>query len=391
MKSWDDASEDCLYINLYTPAKTTADHLPVMVWFHGGGLFVGSANEVSFNDSLALPQKDVVMVLVNQRLGALGYLAHPLLSQESEHGVSGNYGTLDQIAALQWVQKNITAFGGDPNRVTVFGQSGGGAKVTALLCSPLAKGLFQRAIIISGFFQKNRGQSLEEAQAAGEELAAKLGIDGEADVLSAMRSTSWQEIAKVTGSSALTVDGWVLPDQPANIFQAGKQNDVPLIIGACANENTSFEDISFAASSWDNVKSDAYVYVFSQVPANWKDEGAVAVHGVDVYYVFGYLDYLKTFVRYGWPVGVGLGRLPGYPKSIIPKNPDPGITEADHRVSDNEMSMWVQFAATGNPNVPGLPTWPAYDTANPQGMDIADPLQVKLWSLDVFFNSYPTD
>lgn len=142
-----EANEDnCLNLNVLTPAKKTTDRLPVMVWFHGGGLRILTANSPTYC-STGLPLHGVVLVTVNQRLGALGYLAHPLLREESEHNASGNYGTLDQIAALQWVQRNIAAFGGDPNCVTIFGESGGGTKVTSLICSPLAKGLFHKAII----------------------------------------------------------------------------------------------------------------------------------------------------------------------------------------------------------------------------------------------------
>ena len=143
------SSEDCLYLNVLTPAKKTTDKLPVMVWMHGGGYQLDNANDPLTN-APRLPQYDVVVVNVNMRLNAIGLLAHPLLSKESPKGVSGNYMFLDMIAALQWVQKNIAAFGGDPKNVTIFGESGGGAKVSNLMASPLAKGLFHRAICESG-------------------------------------------------------------------------------------------------------------------------------------------------------------------------------------------------------------------------------------------------
>ena len=142
-------SEDCLYLNVTTAARSATDKLPVMVWFHGGGLTTGWGNTDTYN-STPLPLKGVVLVSVTHRLGPMGYMAHPALSKESKHGASGNYGSLDTIAALEWVQKNIASFGGDPDLVTIFGVSGGGQKTFFLMASPLAKGLFHRAIVMSG-------------------------------------------------------------------------------------------------------------------------------------------------------------------------------------------------------------------------------------------------
>ena len=177
-------SEDCLYLNVFTPAKKASEKLPVMVWMHGGGFYCGSGNEPYYN-GLSLPSKGVVLVNVNMRLGPLGCLAHPLLSRESAKGVSGNYLFLDMIAALRWVQKNIAAFGGDPGNVTIFGESGGSAKVVNLMASPLAKGLFHRAIGESG---GGRGTPLKEMEARGERVFARLGVDKEKDPLSAARA-----------------------------------------------------------------------------------------------------------------------------------------------------------------------------------------------------------
>lgn len=143
------SSEDCLYLNVMTPAKKATDKLPVMVWFHGGGTRYGNGNS-PISNNLGLPRHGVVIVTINHRLGILGLFAHPLISQESPRGVSGNYLFLDLIASLEWVKRNIAAFGGDPDNVTIFGQSGGGLKVAALLASPLAGGLFHRAIVQSG-------------------------------------------------------------------------------------------------------------------------------------------------------------------------------------------------------------------------------------------------
>lgn len=189
-------SEDCLYLNVLTPAKKASDKLPVMVWMHGGALVTGSGNTDSYN-GLPLPLKGVVQVSVNMRLGPLDCLAHPLLSRESPQGVSGNYLFLDMVAALRWVQKNISAFGGDPDNVTMFGHSGGSFKVINLMASPLAKGLFHRAIAQSGgrvTSSGDLGTPLKGMEAVGERLFAKLGVDKGKDPLAAVRAIPWERI-----------------------------------------------------------------------------------------------------------------------------------------------------------------------------------------------------
>ncbi|GAJ11312.1 unnamed protein product, partial [marine sediment metagenome] len=196
------SSEDCLHLNVLTPAKKTTDKLPVMVWMHGGGYQLGSASD-PLGNTPRLPQHGVVLVNVNMRLNAIGLLSHPLLSRESPKGVSGNYMLWDMLAALQWVQKNIAAFGGDPENVTIFGESGGGAKVANLMASPLAKGLFHRAICESGtsvgLFMP--GKPLKELEAMGERFFARLGVDKEKDPLAAARALPWERV--VEADSAL--------------------------------------------------------------------------------------------------------------------------------------------------------------------------------------------
>src|SRR5262245_23112505 len=211
-------SEDCLHLNVVTAAKKTTDRLPVMVFFHGGGLTTGTGNSVLYNHS-ALPRKGVVLVTVNSRLGPIGYMAHPALTAESEHKASGNYGTLDLIASLQWVQANIAAFGGDPSNVLIFGESGGGTKTLSLITSPLAKGLFTKAIVESGAASASpeRTTTLQSAEEAGVRIAKKLGLENEKDVLAALRARPWKDIIAAAADSSvqyqanLTVDGWVLP------------------------------------------------------------------------------------------------------------------------------------------------------------------------------------
>jgi len=387
-------SEDCLYLNVLTPAKKETDRLPVMVWFHGGGFSIGSGNMKPWATSLSLPQHGVVLVTVNHRLGPMGLLALPALSKESPHGVSGNYLFLDLIAALQWVQKNIAAFGGDPNCVTIFGESGGAGKVDALLASPLAKGLFHRAILESGANAEGVGPkilTLKEAEALGEMLVTKyLGIDP--NDLAALRAIPAEKIIKaamnltrdlgaitVTGVSVIdapVVDGWFLPDYPTNIFKAGKQNNVPFIV--CANLGELIANKTFLRmpqlikayvdrlSSASKLGTKAYACIFSHVPSKWRKEGVLAYHGIEIPYVFGDLERLKEplhFYIFARPSGA--------------TQPDPGLTEEDKWVAEAMMTMWVQFAKTGDPSVEGLVTWPAWEPTTDQYLEIAWPLQVR--------------
>jgi para-nitrobenzyl esterase len=241
-------SEDCLYLNIWTPAKSAKDRLPVIVWIHGGGFTRGFSGTSSYNGEV-LAGKGAVIVTINYRLGVFGFFAHPELSAESGHHASGNYALLDQIAALQWVQQNIAAFGGDPSGVTIFGESAGSWAVNALMASPLAKGLFQRAIGESGgLFSPMK--ALAEAEKEGEKLVATLtpAIKPESDpralafsTLKALRAKSAEELLKAADTETVRtiVDGWVLPQDIATIFAQGKQNDVPLIVGYNADEGTA--------------------------------------------------------------------------------------------------------------------------------------------------------
>lgn len=368
-------SEDCLYLNVVTAAQKSTEKLPVMVFFHGGGLSTHTGNSPVYCNT-ALPRKGVVVVTVNSRLGALGYMAHPALTKESWKNVSGNYGTLDLIKSLVWVQKNIMAFGGDPANVTIFGESGGGSKVLSVMSSPLAKGLFHRAIIESGSMSSSEGAvtTLEEAEALGEKIAAKLGVDGEQNVLQAMRGKSWEEILQASSApevgfmANLTVDGYVLPDSVHNIFQSGKQADVPLIVGANEGEGRELSGtIPELAASMQNVKSNAYVYVFSHVPTGWRTMPCVAFHGLELPYVFGRVPdgLYANIVMYLAPGG---GCSPDV---------DPGPDEMDVVVADQMMQLWAEFAATGEPSVKGLVTWPAYESETDLYLDIGYELKVK--------------
>ncbi len=379
--------EDCLYVNVLTPARTVEEKLPVMVWMHGGGYMAGSGNESMFNN-ISLPRQGIVLVNVGMRLGVFGLLAHPLLSAESPRSVSGNYLFLDMITALEWVQRNIAAFGGDPANVTIFGESGGGAKVATLLVTPLAKGLFHHAICESGsaFAPIAPGKNPVELEAVGKKLFTQLGIDDEKDPLAAARAIPWEKI--MAAETAMTpvsdqpshmwdavVDGWLLPDTAANIFRAGKQNTASLITCANLGELTGPGSLvmpwiipAYAAmlSSERGAGARVFACIFDQVPDGWKREGCVSFHAVELPYVFGCVNSEKEWTglhHIAAPAGAG---------SHLPE-----ISETDIHVSELMMKMWAQYARTGDPNVEGLTPWPAWEPGSDRYLYVNDTLQAK--------------
>ena len=232
MESGFSLSEDCLYLNVVTPARQPDEKLPVLVWMHGGGYSMGCGNDRIWNN-YRLPQYGAVVVTLNHRLGLIGLLAHPALSKESPNKVSGNYLFLDLIASLKWIQNNISTFGGDPDNVTIFGESGGGAKVSIMMASPLAKGLFHRAICESGTALAILGSKpMVDIENNGKTLFKKLGIDSKFDPLDQVRALPFSKLLEA--SQALeppripgkppgfmwdgAIDGWMLPDSPVNIL-----------------------------------------------------------------------------------------------------------------------------------------------------------------------------
>ncbi|MCY4658274.1 MAG: carboxylesterase family protein [Acidobacteria bacterium] len=405
----DRMSEDCLYLNVWTAAEPD-DAAPVMVWIHGGGLAIGNSADITY-DGTRLAQRGVVLVTINYRLAALGYLAHPLLSAESEHGASGNYGTLDQVAALDWIQRNIAAFGGDPSRVLIFGESAGSWSVNHMMATPLARGLFHAAIGESGgsFGSMGRAQAKADIEAAGERFVEALLGDGVAPSLEAMRAASPEDILGVAPElvvSAATVDGWVFPDTVYNIFAAGEQHDVPVIVGSNADEmsilggtagaetleqfrettrtqygehaDAFFEtfpastdeeaqqafmaggtDATFGwemrtwARLMETVSSPAYLYFFSRVPPAPDAELYGAYHTAEIPYVFD---------------NFGVSPHPYANRDY---------TDTDRLLSDILASYWVNMAATGNPNSEGLPEWPAYDPEADAALHIDDTITVE--------------
>ncbi len=382
--------EDCLYLNIWTPAQSPSDRLPVLVWIYGGGFSFGSTSTPVHNGE-HLARKGVVLVTINYRVGSLGFLAHPELSAESPQQVSGNYGLLDQIAGLRWVRDNIAAFGGDPSRVTIFGESAGGISVSMLCASPLAKGLFHGAISQSGgsfgptrptTYPGENMRRLADAERSGVAYAAKAG----AASLAELRALPPERLPGGWGSGTAwpIVDGWVIPDDQFKLYESGKYNDVPVLLGYNSDEGLSFpggktpqdyveqtrkrfgphadallavypagtdrvprsardlmRDAAFGWHTWSwarlqsrTGKSTVYAYLFDQHaerPADSPEADHGMPHGVDVPYVFKTLD-----------------------------AKDPKVTPADLALSETVATYWTNFAKTGNPNGSGQPTWPPF-------------------------------
>ena len=401
------ASEDCLTLNVWTPAKSSGDRFPVMVWIHGGGFNFGSVTGPRV-DGTNLARRGVVVVSLNYRQGALGFLAHPALSRESEHQVSGNYGLLDQIAALRWVSANIAAFGGNPGNVTLFGSSAGASSQILLMVSPLARGLFHRAITQSlGYSAVGPKRRLRvpsygfgAAEAHGLSLAPDIatlrGLSAD-EVLARMPNTS--ETLGV-GLYVPIVDGYVVPEDPALLVGTNHQAKVPLLIGHNADEGLfyvrdlpktiedyrAFIRARFPAQFVDTVLarypaatdadvakvapvletesrfvapaaltaraaskvSDVYMYRFSRVAPSARSAWGGAAHTSEVSYVFDNTSGDAS-----------------------------QFEDIDRTVSRAMADAWVQFAKTGNPNGGGLPQWPVYRAPDYRLLDFGDAVAVR--------------
>jgi para-nitrobenzyl esterase len=386
-----DISEDCLYLNVWTGAKSSSERRPVYVYLYGGGFSEGSG-AVPVYDGGGLAKKGLVVVTINYRVGVLGFLAYPELTRESDHRASGNYGLLDQIAALEWVRENIARFGGDPNRVTIAGQSAGGMSVHDLTASPLAKGLFQRAIVESGGSNIDKAglaltaRSLGEAEADGQKFADSKG----AKSLHDLRAISWQKLTEAGPGGpagpglrfAPIVDGYLLPAPVREIFAQGKQNDVETLTGANQGELGGFgppgpvtaESFRKQAQQRFGAQADEFL---KQYPAATDEEAKLARSQSvrDQALVSMYLwakersRTAKTKVyEYLWDhalPGSDAERFGAFHTSEVPYvmntlyMSERPFTDADRRIADMLSSYWANFAATGDPNGKDLPPWQA--------------------------------
>ena len=406
-------SEDCLYLNIWAPPRRVdAPPAPVVVWIYGGGFTVGSASMANYSGE-RLASKGVVYVALAYRVGALGFLAHPDLSAESPHRVSGNYGFLDQIAALQWIRRNIAQFGGDPRSVTIMGQSAGSASVAVLQASPLSRGLFHRAVGMSGSVL---GTNMPRARplSAGEDWGRELQAILKTPTLESMRRLPADRILAVQGATGRygpLVDGWLLPEDPGAIFQAAKQNDVPIMIGYTRDEGFSpFNHVmtlsdyrqqakaygehapdllrlypaesdsqarrvaldigrdatlglqmrSWARAQVKKGRAPAYLYLFSRVHpyvpgVKFSDHDPTTVgsyHTADVPYWLQTLESLNLFrATREW-------------------------TAYDRELSQRMSDAIVSFARTGVPTIGGGVDWPAYRTDDERLVELGDSVRV---------------
>ncbi len=381
-------SEDCLTLNVWTAdPRPASPGRPVMVWIHGGSNLSGEGTDPAYDGS-ALARRGVVVVTINYRLGALGFLAHPALTAESPDRTSGNYGLLDQIAALRWVQAEIGAFGGDPTRVTVFGESAGSLNLLLLMAAPAARGLFHRAIAQSGA-PMGVMPRLAAAEPSGLALAEALGIA--ANDLTSLRTVPADSVRaaadRLQAAGRLTlgpvVDGALLPDAPGRLFDRGAQAAVPLLIGSNAREMSS---LPYYLPRFDRTVAGYQAYLQSTAgplaarlgalyPAatDGEVESALTSLVTDLFFTCpsrfaarrmakaGAPAWLYHFTRVR-PGGEALGAYHGAEITYAFGNLEAWLpnTGEDRALSDVMMRYWVRFAETGDPNQPGLPPWPAH-------------------------------
>jgi Carboxylesterase type B len=395
--------EDCLYLNVFTPAGSASAKLPVFVYIYGGGFRQGGT-AVPIYDGEGLAKKGLVVVTINYRVGVMGFLALPELSEESGHQASGNYGLLDQIAGLKWVQRNIAKFGGDPSKVTIAGQSAGGMAVHDLTASPLARGLFQRAIVQSGGStvmrgRGNGGPGLAEAEAQGKKFAEAKGAHSLAD----LRAMSWMVLLESAPGQpvprfAPIVDGYVLPVSFMTAIAEGRQNDVTTLTGCTLGEHCSLSDplkpvtlAEFQARARQRFGNDADAFL-KMYPATTDSEAQAALQQslIDQALVAQYLwartraKTAKTKIyEYLWdhtlpgPDSAKYGAFHSsdllYTLNTLATSDRP-FTDDDRKIATMMSSYWANFATTGDPNGEGLPMWPAVDD-KPQVMELGDKTQ----------------
>ncbi|QNF35850.1 carboxylesterase family protein [Adhaeribacter swui] len=411
-------SEDCLYLNVWTPAKTGKERLPVLVYFYGGGFVAGDGSEPRY-DGESMAQRGIVAITVNYRLGVFGFMAHPELTKESPNKASGNYGLLDQSAALQWVKKNIAAFGGDPNKITIAGESAGSYSVSAQMASPLSKNLIAGAIGESGSLLSLRPPTtLAEAEKTGETFGSSVG----ATSLAALRAMPAQQLLEATGKPGVprfpvVVDGYFFPKSPTQIFMAGEQAKVPLLAGWNSEESGYRGILGQEAPTPENyakgvqkLYGDQANEILKVYPATTEEEVIQAATALasDRFIGYGTWKWIdvhaqtgnKPVYRYFYlrprpemtpEMGNAVAGLAG---GVI-KNPDAAAKKAapargashsaeieyamgnlatnkvyawqpeDYKVSETLQSYFADFIKTGNPNGNGLPKWPALTSGKP--------------------------
>lgn len=407
-------SEDCLYLNIWTPEK--AKNLPVIVWIHGGGFYGGTAAQPIYNGS-NLAKRGAIVVTLNYRLGIFGFFAHPELTAESPDRASGNQGILDQIAALRWVKSNIAAFGGDPDRVTLVGESAGSESVAILVASPLAKGLFQRAIAQSGAeglpltAADNSRFDRQPAEANGSGFAKAAG----ANHLAHLRTMSVAALQKPAWLPRTIVEGHVLREDLTTTYRHHRQNDVPLLLGWNAEEGKDLAPeilgtSDFTAANYrelvakllgaapskavlaaypgaTDAQAKASMY---QLTNDWwgstmlRWAGLQATYGRSRSYAYFFAHQpAAPLTPCGYGCGAGHGAEIQYVFDNLDVDPRPWA-QADRQLATRLANTWVNFARTGSPAGKGLPAWPPYDGTNASVLQIGDETQLKVHQLPNF-------
>ena len=396
-------SEDCLYLNVFSGAQTESDSLPVMVWFHGGGNTAGHGGPLIFDGS-NLASRGAVIITANYRLGSLGYLAHPALTAESKNDSSGNYGILDQVEVLKWVQNNIANFGGDPDRVTIFGQSAGGTDVCLLMSSPLTEGMISGVIGQSpGCIKLDRrlDEGENSAHAGGEAFASRLGVSGNSSAsLVELRSLDAEVVIATPGVGGSTIiDGWVIPDAPYDLLESGRHNNIPVIVGGLAHEYHGLQHTaneiteqelddylqgafgesagiiksgyldSLASSPLDARKDITTDNGFLLAARMWGRLVADRGSNAYVYFFSREAPVFRLYMPeqtdlYGDGGQRHFGAYHSGELAYVFDNLDlvgVGWNDDDRRLSKLVADYWISFARDGNPNGDGLPNWPSYD------------------------------
>lgn len=418
-------SEDCLYLNVWSPEAASTEKLPVLFWIHGGDNVIGSASEPWYDATQLAERANAVVVTINYRLGAFGWLAHPAFARENPHAATGNYGLHDAIAALSWVQRNAAVFGGDPTKVLVFGQSAGASNTCALVTSPLARGLFSRAMMLSLSCHIIGEPGIASTNEVAER---KLGCTGASDVAACLRSKSAKEIASLPGASLVrtdeqadyyeTIDGWAVPEHPEALLAKGKHNRMPMILGTTRDEYASIIDLMLyqavdtpeqyatVLESWYGPRVASRVaglYPFATFP-----DGRAAMVSVvsdshmhcptrraaraasrsqaePVYrYLFAQVPTKGPAAASGAAHGVDVDYVFRFAAPSIGIDPTPD----DEKVSDALIASIARFAATGSPEGASAQAWPRYDAksepiaviaASAPALPPVDPARCDFW------------
>lgn len=384
----DKLSEDCLYLNVWTPARSARAKLPVFVWIYGGAFTSGSA-ACPVYDGEEMARQGVVFVSFNYRVGVFGFLALPELSQESPDKVSGNYGLLDQIAALKWIKENVAAFGGDPDKVTIAGQSAGSMSVGAMVMSPLANGLFRGAITESGGIIGGRMViTLKEGEKNGQAFMEKI----KASTLADLRNKSAEELVAAGGRMGPVLDGYVLPVDPMAAAEKGEFNEVPMIAGWVTGDGSLMGVPSLTPEKYQEMIKNRYgdhSGEFLQFfPGNNAEQVAASLKEMNLLqfaafpaHLLALFDPKPTYMYQFSHVPVDKPDFPNYGAFHTSEVPFALHTlskwnrpwrKTDYEVENTMSSFWVNFVKTGDPNGNGLPVWRSYDKNTGNILEIGD-------------------